>query len=91
MTATAVPPVFPMSEEMQKQIIERAAALIARASAPKALLSTRDISALTGFPVNGTVFKDMIADKSFPRPVFIGEREKRWYAGEFFRWIERRR
>jgi predicted DNA-binding transcriptional regulator AlpA len=87
MTATAVSPALAMSEEMQKQIIERAAALIARASAPNALLSSTDLASLTGFPYHGSTFKD----PSFPRPVMVGSREKRWKSGEVFRWLERRR
>ena len=82
---------LPLTDGMQKDIVERAAGLIARAAAPKGLLSTRDIAALTGFPPDGSVFRSMIADKSFPAPVYRGSREKRWYAGEVFHWIDRRR
>ena len=91
MTATAVSPALAMSEEMQKQIIERAAALIARASAPNALLSSTDLASLTGFPYHGSTFQSMGKDPSFPRPVMVGSREKRWKSGEVFRWLERRR
>lgn len=91
MTATAVSPALAMSEEMQKQIIERAAALIARASAPNALLSSTDLASLTGFPYHGSTFQSMVKDPSFPRPVMVGSREKRWKSGEIFRWLERRR
>ena len=81
---------LPLTDGMQKDIVERAAGLIARAAAPKGLLSTRDIAALTGFP-DGSDFRSMIADKSFPAPIYLGSREKRWYAGEVFHWIDRRR
>ena len=82
---------LPLTDGMQKDIVERAVGLIARAAAPKGLLSTRDIAALTGFPPDGSVFRTMIADKSFPAPIYLGSREKRWYAGEVFHWIDRRR
>ena len=84
MTATAVSPALAMSEEMQKQIIERAAA-------PNALLSSTDLASLTGFPYHGSTFQSMVKDPSFPRPVMVGSREKRWKSGEVFRWLERRR
>ena len=45
---------LPLTDGMQKDIVERAAGLIARAAAPKGLLSTRDIAALTGFPPDGS-------------------------------------
>lgn len=82
---------IPMTDDMRKEIIERSAALIARASAPKALLSMKDLEELTGFAYNGTTMQNMIREKSFPRPVLVGIREKRWFSGEVFRWLEKRR
>lgn len=82
---------LPLTDGMQKDIVERAAALIARASAPNALLSSTDLSSLTGFPYHGSTFQSMVKDPSFPRPIMVGTREKRWKSGEVFRWLERRR
>lgn len=79
------------TEDMKKDIAERSAALIARATAPKALLSLRDIEALTGFAYYGKTLQRMIREKDFPRPVMIGEREKRWFSGEVFRYLQDRR
>lgn len=82
---------IPMTDEMRKEIVERSATLIAKASAPKALLSMRDIEALTGFAYYGKTLQGMLREKSFPRPVVVGTREKRWFAGEVFRWLEKQR
>ena len=82
---------LPMTEEMQKQIVEKSAALIARVSSSKGLFSIRDISAITGFAAHGRALYDMTNEPTFPKPVYIGTREKRWFSGEVFRWIERRR
>lgn len=81
----------PMTDDMKKDIVERTSALIARASAPKALLSLKDIEALTGFPYYGKTLQGMIREKTFPRPVTVGKREKRWLSGEVFRWLEKLR
>lgn len=80
-----------MTPAIQEAIIQQASALIARATSPKALLSVRDIEALTTFASRGKTVHDMIRDPSFPRAVMIGSREKRWFSGEVFSWLERRR
>lgn len=80
-----------LTDDMKAAIIERSATLVAKASAPKALLSLRDIEALTGFAYNGHTMNQMVKDKDFPRAVLVGTRERRWFSGEVFRWLERRR
>lgn len=82
---------LPMTEKMQQEIVNRSAALIARASAPKALLSASDIAALTGFAFRGSVMQDMLSAKDFPRPVLVGSREKRWVSQEVFHWLSKRK
>lgn len=79
-----------LTENMKKEIVEKTSALIVRANTPKALLSSLDISALTGFPYNGSTFQSMVKDPTFPRPVMVGSREKRWFCEDVFRWLERR-
>ncbi len=79
-----------ITESMREDIVKKSAALIAKASAPKALLSSEDIAALTGLTRKGTSMYNMLASKDFPRPVMIGTREKRWFSGEVFRWLENR-
>lgn len=59
---------IPMTDGMRKEIVERSATLIAKASAPKALRSMRDIEELTGFAYYGKMLQGMIREKSFPRP-----------------------
>lgn len=80
-----------LTEEMKKEIVQKTSSLLARASLPKGLLSTRDIAAIIGFPERGSVFVKMTQDPNFPTPVYIGEREKRWYASEIFHYIDNRR
>lgn len=80
-----------LTEDMKKEIVQKASSLIARASLPKGLLSTRDIATIIGFPERGSVFLNMLQDPKFPPPVYIGEREKRWYASEIFHFIDNRR
>ena len=82
---------LPITESMRKEIVEKSAALIARASAPKGLLSLSDISALTGFARTGSVMREMLRDTSFPKPVYLGEREPRYFSSEVFRYFDRRR
>ncbi len=91
MTTTAVSPALTMTEDMQKEIVKKAADLIARVSASKGLLSIHDLSAITGFARNGRALYEMTTDPTFPKPVYIGTHDKRWFSGEVFRWIERRR
>ncbi len=82
---------IPITEDMRKDFIERSASLIARANAPKGLLSISDIAALTGFAVRGKTIQNTLASKDFPRAVLVGTREKRWLSSEVFRWLESRR
>lgn len=82
---------LPMTEKMQQEIIARSAALIARASAPQALLSASDIAALTSFAYRGSVMQDMLSAKDFPRPVMVGTREKRWVSRDVFHWLSKRK
>lgn len=79
-----------LTEEMKQDIVAKSAALIVRASTPRALLSTVDIATLTGFPYNGSTFQSMVKDPTFPRPVMVGSRERRWFSEDVFRWLERR-
>ena len=82
---------LPITDSMRKEIVEKSAALIARASAPKGLLSLSDISALTGFARTGTVVREMLKDPAFPKPIYLGGREPRYFSGEVFRYFDRRR
>lgn len=79
-----------ITEQMKEDIVKKAATLIAKASAPKALLTIDDISKICGLASRGSTMQNMLAAKDFPRPIMIGTREKRWYSGEVFRWIASR-
>lgn len=80
-----------LTEDMKKEIVQKASSLIARASLPKGLLSRRDIATIVGFPERGSVFLHMLEDPMFPPAIYIGQREQRWYASDVFRFIENRR
>ncbi len=77
-----------LTDSMREDIIKRAAILIAKMNAPKALLCAQDIAAICGIAIKGSSMQNMLASKDFPRPVMIGKREKRWYSGEVIRWLD---
>ena len=80
-----------LDERMQNQIIERVSALVSRVNARKGLLSTKDLAEITGFTYHGRTLQQMIRSPGFPSPIMIGTREKRWYSGEVFDWIDKQR
>ena len=82
---------LPITPEMQKSIIQSSASLIARVNSRKGLLSMKDLEMITGFSYHGTTLQQMIRAPGFPAPVMLGSREKRWYSGEVFDWIDRQR
>lgn len=78
-----------ITPDMREAIIQKSSTLIAKANAPKALLSIRDMCELTAFAYNGTTVQQMMKDPDFPAPVMVGKREKRWFSGEFFRFLQK--
>ena len=78
-----------MTPEIQQRIIEQSSAKIARWSLPDALVSLKDIEDYTTFARRGQTVHDMIREPSFPRPVVVGFREKRWKSGEVRSWLNR--
>lgn len=79
-----------MTLDELKAITEKSAGLIARFASDRALLSQEDVATMLCTTRDSRLFRSVLGDPNFPKPVFLGERSKRWFSADVRRYLENR-